>query len=215
MKKKLPAIRSLHTVPARQRPSEDSWHNGADIEVGLYARSLQKSAKLLLENLDRMENPKTAWDAGPILILYRQAVELQLKFLAGEGGRFLSSPTDPLTLCKTHSLRWLAQIVCQVIKAVQWEAEFKCEGVSNLTGFSALIAELEAMEPVSAAIYAERTKKDLGEVPPQLRKAKVVAIASTLDGLIDLLAATSDGLAATADLMELGAAGGGTKPVIH
>ena len=42
-----------------------------------------------------------------------------MKFLIGEGGRFLAAPTDHLTLCKTHSLRWLAQIVCQIIKAVQ------------------------------------------------------------------------------------------------
>lgn len=207
MKKKGPHIRRLPGVVPSSRPVNEHWHNGAEVEIGMYARSLHKAAKLLLESLDRKENPKTAWDAGPIITLYKQAVELQMKFLVGEGGRFLASPTDHLTLAKTHSLRWLAQIVCQIIKAVQWEAEFKCEGVTNLTEFSALAAELEAMEPVSAAICAERMKKDLGEAPPQLRKAKVVEIASKLNGLIDLLAATADGLAATADLMELGEAG--------
>jgi hypothetical protein len=38
----------------------------------------------------------------------------------------LPTPTDPLTLAKTRSLRWLAQIVGQIIKAVGWENEFKC-----------------------------------------------------------------------------------------
>lgn len=215
MKKKRAVLRVVPAVAAAPRSLHEHWHNGAEIEIGLYAGSLHKAAKLLLESLDRNENPKTAWDVGPIITLYRQAVELQMKFLVGEGGRFLASPTDHLTLAKTHSLRWLAQIVCQIIKAVQWGAEFKCEGVSGLTEFSALIAELETMEPVGAAIYADRTKKHLGDIPPQLRKARFLEIAWKLDGLIDLLAATADGLAATADLMELDADGGGTKPVVH
>ena len=138
-----------------------------------------------------------------------------MKFLVGEGGRFLSSPTDPITLFKTHSLRWLAQIVCQIIKAVQWEAEFRCEGVSNFTEFSALIAELETMEPVSAVIYAERTKKNVGEIPPQLKKRNVLEIASKLDAVIDLLAATADGLAATAETVTVGFSDVETKPYAH
>jgi hypothetical protein len=181
----------------------ETWHNGADVEIHLYARSLQKAAKILVEKLDWNEKPETAWDVGPIVFLHRQAIELGLKAVVGEGSGFLKTPTDHLTLAKTHSLRWLAQISCQVIKAVQWEAEFKCEGVCSLAEFSALVAEIEAMEPVSAAIYAERTKKKLGETPVQLSKKKVLEIALKLDALIDLLAATADNLAATADLMEV------------
>ncbi len=214
MKKKPPATRLIQIVSPRQQ-RENSWHNGAEIEIGCYARSLHKAAKLLLDNLDRRENPKTAWDVGPIILLYRQAIELQLKFLVGEGSRFLQSPTDHLTLAKTHSLRWLAQIACQIIKAVQWESEFKCAGVTSLAEFSAMIATLEAMEPVSAAVYAERTKKDLGETPPQLGRSKLLEMAPKLDALIDLLAATADGLAATADLMEIGPDDGRIKPTIQ
>ncbi len=77
------------------------------------------------------------------------------------------------------------------------------QGSVHLAEFSALVAEIEAMEPVSAAIYAERTKKKLGETPVQLSKKKVLEIALKLDALIDLLAATADNLAATADLMEV------------
>lgn len=123
--------------------------------------------------------------------------------VVGEGSGFLKTPTDHLTLAKTHSLRWLAQITCQIIKVVQWEAEFKCEGVCNLAEFSALVAEIEAMEPVLAAIYAERTKKKLGETPAQLSKKKVLEIVLKRDALVDLLAATADDLAATADLMNV------------
>jgi hypothetical protein len=73
----------------------------------------------------------------------------------GEGSNFLPSPTDPLTLAKTRSLRWLAQIVCQIIRAVKWENEFKCEGVASLADFSALIAELEALDPVAVAVRSK------------------------------------------------------------
>lgn len=138
-----------------------------------------------------------------------------MKFLIGEGGRFLAAPTDHLTLCKTHSLRWLAQIVCQIIKAVRWEAEFKCAGIPDLAEFSSTIAQLEEMEPVSAAIFGERTKKNLGDVPAQLERSKVLEIMPRLDALLKLLAVTTDGLAATADLMELGGDASGTTSVIQ
>jgi len=212
MSKKPPTNRNVKLGSPRQR-SEDEWHNGAEIEIGFYARALHRAARLLVENLDHSENPKTAWDVGPIISLYRQAVELQMKFLVGEGGRFLASPTDHITLFKTHSLRWLAQIVCQIIKAVQWEVEFKCAGISSIAEFSATISQLEEMEPVAAAIYAERTKKNLGDVPTQLAKANVLEMTLRLDGLLDLLAATADGLAATADLMELRDNNGGVRTI--
>lgn len=180
MKKKHPANRRIAVIPRPARP-DHTWHNGADIEIGLYARSLQRAAKVLLENLDRSEDAKTAWDVGPIMTLYKEAVELQIKFLVEEGGRFLKSPTDHLTLAKTKSLRWLGQIVCQVIRAVQWEAEFRCDGVSNLAAFRALLAELESTEPVAAAISSDKTKDTFGDVPSQLTKSKVLEVVPKLD----------------------------------
>jgi hypothetical protein len=36
----------------------------------------------------------------------------------------------------------LAQIVGQIIKAVKWKGEFKCDGVSSHADFSALVSEL-------------------------------------------------------------------------
>jgi hypothetical protein len=189
-------------VPLQERP-DHKWHNGAEIEIGLYARSLHRAAKILLEKLDTGEDTNTAWDVGPVIMLYREAVELQMKFLVEEGGRFLKSPTDHLTLAKTTSLRWLGQIVCQVIRAVQWESEFRCDGVSNLAAFSTLIAQLEAMEPVAAAMHSDKTRHRFGDVPPQLEKAKVLEVVPKLDALLELLTATADGLAATSQLMEL------------
>jgi hypothetical protein len=105
--------------------------------------------------------PGNDWDVCPIIALYRQALALHMKAVVGEGGKFLASPMEHITLYKTQSPRWLTQIVCQFIKTVRWESEF-----------SALVHQLEALEPVSCAVH---------------------------DALVDLLAATADSLAATWD----------------
>ncbi|HSR09753.1 MAG TPA: hypothetical protein VLM42_21665 [Bryobacteraceae bacterium] len=76
---------------------------------------------------------------GAVILLYRGAIQLHLKALIDEGSNFLKERTDLLSLAKTHSLRWLAQIVRQIIKAVKWENEFKCEGIASFANFSALV----------------------------------------------------------------------------
>jgi len=196
----------------------ESWHNGADVEIHLYAQSLQRAAKVLVEKLDWNEDSKTALDAGPIMLLYRHVVELHLKALVGEGCDFLPSPTDHITLYKTHSNRWLAQIVCQIIRTVRWEAEFKCEGISNLAEFSALVAELEALDPVSCAIHGDKSGRP-GEVPEPLRKSIILKLIRRFDALIGLLEATADALSATWDQRisaeETFHAGDNIKPTIQ
>jgi len=219
MKKKPPVLR-FPKAKAKVESADRSWHNGADVEIYFYGRSLHKAAKALIETLDLEPNPKTAWDACPVLLLYRQAIELHLKALVGEGGNFLPSPTDPLTLAKTHSLRWLAQIVCQIVKKVKWENEFKCEDVANLADFSALVNELEALDPVAVAVQSSNRRPD-GWVPNQLKPPNVVTFAKKLDALLDLLDSTADGLAAEWDLRaeaeseETFHAGDDSKPTIH
>jgi hypothetical protein len=200
MKKEPPSRPKART---RLKSDDRSWHNGGDIEIGFYARSLQKAARRIIATLDLEPNPKSAWDACPVILLYRQAVELRLKSLVGEGSNFLKQRTDPLSLAKTHSLRWLAQIACQIIRAVKWENEFRCEGVANLADFSALVDELESSDPVAAAMRRRSGRRD-GSVPPQLESPNVIRFARKLDGLLELLAATADGLAAVWDLQQEG-----------
>src|ERR1039457_6137717 len=66
----LPSVLRLAKRPkAAFQSSERSWHNGGDIEIGLYARSLHKAAKTLIATLDLEPNSKTAWDACPASLL--------------------------------------------------------------------------------------------------------------------------------------------------
>ncbi len=219
MKKQRPVSR-FSKPKASPQTDDRSWHNGGDIEINLYARSLHKAARTLIETLDLKPTPRTVWDACPVILLYRQALELRLKTLVGEGSNLLPSPTDPITLYKTHSLRWLAQIACQIIRKVRWESEFRCEGVASLADFSSMVSELEALDPVTWAALPSSRGRD-GSVPPQLQPSNVVRFAAKLDALLHLLDVTTDGLAATWDLQREGTSeekcfeGDGVKHTIH
>jgi hypothetical protein len=193
-----PRSRVQPIQPARLRSKERSWHNGGDAELHLYARSLRRAAKTVVATLDLTPSPINGWDASPAILLYRHAVELYLKELVGEGCRLLPTPTDRLTLYKTHSLRWLAQIVCQIIKAAGWESKFRCEGVADLAAFTALVGELEMTDPVVNAVMSINRNRD-GSVPPFLMPPSVVRLSRRLDSLLDLLEATTDALAAALD----------------
>lgn len=219
MSKKSSVSRSVKPKP-RTRSTVSSWHNGADVEIRLYAQSLQAAAKTLAEKSELDQNARTDWDACPVLLPYREALKLHLKLLIGEGSNFLPSPTDPITLYKTHSLRWLAQIVCQIIRTVEWEAEFVCDGVASLAEFSALVNELEALDPVTRAIRSSGAGgKD--SVSKSYRAFNVVGFAKRMDALLILLDATGDALAATWDQRAEGMGEekvhtrGGFKPTIH
>ena len=183
---------------AKRRAAIETWHNGADAEIHLYTVSLQKAAKSLVQRLEPARRSKAAWDVCPIILLYRQTLELRLKALVGEGSSFLKSETDPISLYRTHSLRWLAQIACQVIKAVGWEHDFTCEGVSNLGEFSSLINDIESFEPVSCAVRLAGSREPRSAAQ-NFESINVTEFAKKVDALLELLDVTADALAAERD----------------
>jgi len=212
---------SRFTKPTvKKSGAAEGWHGGADAEINLYARSLQKAALSLARALESQPGTRTPWDVCPIIWLYRQALELQLKALVGEGSNFLKSKTDPISLYRSHSLRWLAQVVCQVIKTVGWESDFACEGVSNLTEFNSLVNEVESLEPVSRAVHFANAS-GYGSVTQTFQKIDALEFARKLDALLELLEVTADALAATweqrAEVAVDGDLGGGNNfgPTIH
>lgn len=176
----------LSKPKAKRRAGIETSHNGADAEIHLYAVSLQEPAKSLVATWDPARSPKAAWDVCPIILLYRQTLELRLKALVGEGSSFLKSETDSISLYRTHSLRWLAQIACQVIKAVRWERDLTCEGVSNLAEFSSLINDIEALDPVSCAVHFAGGRES-GSAPQIFANVNAAEFATRLDALLELL----------------------------
>jgi len=123
-----------------------------EYELQFYARSFHKAAQALAGSLLVGGNPVSDVDFSPVLNTYRQALELHLKAIVlGDGGSFLETKPDVISVHKTHSVSWLAQFVAQIITALKWEKEFKCEGIDNFADFKAVIDELNAVDPGSYA----------------------------------------------------------------
>jgi hypothetical protein len=126
-------------------------------------------------------------------------VELSLKVVVlGEGGNFLPTRPDPISVHKTRSVSWLAQFVCHMITALDWEEEFRCEGVASLADFKVVIEDVNAIDP---DFHAFRCPADpapdavSGELTATVRE-----FVHRLDDVLDLLDGTADALAAEWDL---------------
>jgi hypothetical protein len=189
-----------------------NWRNVPPKDLFLYARSFDKAAKTLAASFQADANPFAEAEVSAVVFMYRHAVELHLKaMLLGDGGNFLATKPDALSVQKTHSVSWLAQFVCQIIAAVKWEKEFKCEGVETLADFKAVVEEVNSVDPGS---YVFRCPVD-----PQ-SESSVVEFTKKMDAFIGLLESTGDALSAEWDLRseaptEVNGNGGGFEPTIQ
>ena len=141
--KKKPSSGSGNTVSHPVQNSQlSSSPDDPQTDLWLYARSFHAAAK----ELARAFNPDTTlpeFDISPVAFVFRHALELHLKALVlAEGGNFLGTRPDGLSIQKTHSVSWLAHFVCQIITALKWESEFKCERVQNLAEFNGVTQRL-------------------------------------------------------------------------
>ena len=98
----------------RQNPAS---HNIPAKDLYFYAQSFHKSAKALASAFQPEASLFPETDASAVVFMYRHAIELHLKAIVlGEGGKFLATKPDPISVGKTHSLSWLAQFVCQIVQ---------------------------------------------------------------------------------------------------
>ena len=186
-------------------------------DLFLYARSFHKAAKALAAfQLDA--SPLADFDVSPVVFMYRHAVELHLKAIVlGDGGNFLATKPDALSVHKTHSVSWLAQFVCQIITAVKCEKEFRCEGIENLADFKAVVEKLNVVDPGSYIFRLPVSAEGQDSVPDQV-KLTIREFGRKMDALLELLDSTADALAATWDAIgerEEFAAGNGFEPPIQ
>ena len=190
-------------------------------DLFLYARSYHKAAKALAGSLQTGTGPFNECDVSPVVFIYRHALELQLKALVlGEGGNFLATKPDALSIYRTHSVSWLAQFACQIIAALKWENDFKCDGIDTLADFKVVVEELNSVDPGSYVfrlpVSAEGQDASSGRDKPTFGE-----FAGRMDALLELLDSTADALAATWDTREEEARieaawnGGGLEPPIQ
>lgn len=183
-------------------------------DLFLYAHSFHKAAQALAGSL-RGGDPVSDVGLSPVVYLYRHALELHLKaILLGDGGNFLATRPDRLSIYKTHSVTWLGQFVCQIVTGVGWQREFRCEGIENLEDFKPAVGEMNSVDPGSYAFQLPGETEAKGAFD-------VRGFATKMDALLELLNSTADGLAAEWDLrsgtvtLESDGPGGGFEPTIQ
>lgn len=204
-KNRSPGSRLFPPTPGPHNPASKCYSIPA-ADLFLYARSFHTAAKKLAGALDLDSGPFTDPNLSPVVFMYRHALELHLKAVVlGEGGNFLATTPDAISVHKTHFVSWLAQFVCQIITAVKWEQEFKCDGIENLADFKAVIEELGAVDPGSYVfrlpVSAEGDDSAPGSVKPTIGD-----FARRMDALLELLDSTADALAAEWDMRSEAAA---------
>jgi len=193
MQKRNRQPRRLAPNPARRNTMLNK-RNVPPQDLFFHAQSFHKAAKKLAEAPEFASGLFADPAVYPVVYLYRHALELHLKALVlGEGGNFLATKPDFLSVLKTHSVSWLAQFVCQIVTALKWEPEFKCEGIENLDDFKALVESVNSVDPGQ---YVFRFP---GETEGQ-GSFNVRGFATKMDALLALLDSTADGLAAEWDL---------------
>ncbi len=167
---------------------EEVWHWGTAEETRAYIAALLGAARGLRERLD--PNVDRTWEVGPVLSLYRTALVLQLKFAVGEGKRFQKAPTCFLTLGQTDSVRWLGQLLGQILKNLKWQERFRHKSVEGVKGMQELIEEFEEMEVMQAIQFGRRERRGPGDVPAVLRVERVMEVTRRVDELVELLERT-------------------------
>ena len=147
MRKKPPTPTPLASKP-EPHVSPVKSQNDHTKDLFLHARSFHLAAKKLAGTLDFGSSPFAEFDVLPVISLYRHALELHLKAIVlGEGGNFLAMKPDPISVSNSHSVSWLAQFVCQIVTAVGWEKEFRCEGVETLADLKTMVATVNSVDP--------------------------------------------------------------------
>jgi hypothetical protein len=168
-KNRSPGPRLFSPTPGQHNPSSKCYGIPA-ADLFLYARSFHTAAKTLARSLQLDASPFADSDVSPGVFMYRHAVELHLKALVlGEGGNFLATRPDALSVHKTHSVSWLAQFVCQIVSALKWEKEFRSEGIETLTDFKAVIEELNAVDPGSYVFRLPVSAEGLDSAPGRVK----------------------------------------------
>jgi hypothetical protein len=204
-----------------QNPGSRNWRTALNQDLRLYAQSFHAAAKQLAEAPEFDSGALADFAASPVVFIYRHALELHLKaVILGDGGNFLATKPDQLSIYKTHAVAWLAQFVSQIVTALQWEPEFKCPGVGNLDDFKAVIENIHSVDPGSYVFRLPVTGEAHGSVPRQAT-FNVREFATTMDALLELLDSTADALAAEWDMrsdataMGADANGRGFEPTIQ
>ncbi len=215
--RKKPARRPVMSNPEQHTRILD-WHNVPEGEFFLYARAFRAAAKKMALAVEFGPGPSTKFAACPVVFMYRHALELHLKALILGGGRnFLATKPDRMSVYKTQSVSWLAQFVCQIVTTLNWEKEFRCEGIETLADFKAFVEDVNSVDPGPYS-FRYPASADAQDSVENNSTFSVLEFGRRMDALLELLDSTADALAATWDTQAEAAAldaGKDIKPTIQ
>jgi len=197
--RKKPTRRLVMSNPEQNTCIQD-WHNVPEEEFFLYARAFRAAAKTMALAVELVPGPITKFAACPVVFMYRHALELHLKALIlGDGSNFLATKPDRMSVSKTHSVSWLAQFVCQIVTTLNWQKEFRCEGIETLAEFKAFVEDVNSVDPGPCSFRYPASAEAQDSVEND-STFNVREFARRMDALLQLLDSTADALAATWDM---------------
>ena len=127
--------------PDPGQPAEDQFE--------VYAYACHQAARVLRARTFRPAIYPN-YDAYPILIMYRHALELYLKGLVLAGAMYLHvinrRRIDTKYVFKSHDIKRLAADVVVIYKDVGWPVTFHGRGPRSAAAFAALVGNLTAIE---------------------------------------------------------------------
>lgn len=141
---KLPALPSSED---RLFTSQEDWWNNACVNWchdgwGLYASGYKDAADLLVQHVEQRSSGQDSL-VYPVLFLYRQYLELQIKDLIRQGRRLKEVSGD---FPKHHHIGNLWEVCHKLLSEIS-----PGDSVAGLKEIARLIAEFSAVDPISMA----------------------------------------------------------------
>jgi hypothetical protein len=165
-------------------------------ELGVYAHSFHRAGRILARSLARRAGYHDT-DACPIVMAYRQALELYLKGLIASGRRLLEAEGGSLPikeeLLGQHRLSPLVPALQSVFKAAGWQWHTDVPNCRSAAEFRAYLRDLEAVDPLSFSFRYPTDKSGKSTLAHHFG-FNVLSFAETLDPIFGLFDGAMTGL---------------------
>lgn len=165
-------------------------------EFGPYAASFQRAGLALAQRLADSHGYRDI-DAGPIVYLYRQALELYMKGVIASGRRLLDLSAEPLPINPRalfrHRLTPLVPAIAAIIRVAGWEWRPEVPPFASEADLRIYLESLETIDPTSFSFRYPMKTDGTASLPHHFR-FNVLEFVEKITPLLELLDAALTGL---------------------
>jgi hypothetical protein len=165
-------------------------------ELGPYAAAFHRAGLSLAQQLADAHGYRDT-DAGPIVYLYRQALELYLKGVIASGRRLLYLADQPLPInpraLLDHRLTPLIPAITAVFSVAGWEWSSEVPPFASEGDLRSYLESLETIDPMSFSFRYPTDKQGKASLPHHFR-FNVLEFVESITPLLELLDAALTGL---------------------